>query len=130
MDLLGGRVFSMLSPFFENSYNLSDLSVFDCYLGDDGWRLLALAIGSSKHKSLQKVSLKNCNISDEGSVDIITALSMHPNLQSVRWNENRLGNNGCTALSTLMKCSATKLQYLDLVDNEIDDEGVDALFLH
>lgn len=126
MDLFDGKLFSMLHPFFENSPALTELHINECTLGDDGWRLLALAIGSSKHKSLQKVSLRNY-ISDEGSVDIITALSMHPNLQNLWWNGNRLGTKGCKVLATLLRCSATQLKFLYLDNNEIDDEGIDAM---
>ena len=43
-DLLGGRIFTMLCPFFENSPTLTGLDIHQCHLGDDGWRLLALAI--------------------------------------------------------------------------------------
>ena len=127
MDLLGGRVFTMLGPFFENCLTFTDLTVGYCHMGDDGWRLLALAIGSSKNRSLQKVSLNGCLISDEGSVEIITSLSMHPSLQSLWWTENRLGKNGCTALATLLRCSATRLKFLNLDNSGINDEGIEAL---
>ena len=96
-------------------------------MGEDGWRLCALAIGSSKNKSLTRVTFENNNISDEGSVDIITSLSMHPHLQNLWWNGNRLGTKGCTALATLLRCSATQLKFLYLDNNEINDGGIEAL---
>ena len=120
-------MFTMLGPFFENCPTLTDLTVSGSHLGDDGWRLLALAIGSSKNKSLRKVYLSGCNISDEGSVDIITSLSLHPHLQNLWWNGNRLSTKGCMALATLLRCSATKLKCLYLDSNEINDEGIHAL---
>ena len=127
MDLFGGKIFTMLGPFFENNNSLVNLTMHECHLGDDGWRLLALAIGSSTNKSLTEVILENNNISDEALVDIITALSMCPRLQHLDFDGNRLHKNGCKALSTLLQHSATKLQHLDLSNNEIDDEGIDAL---
>ena len=127
IDLLDGRVFSMLGPFFENSATFAHLQIDQCTLGDDGWRLLALAIGSSKHKSLVSVVLSQNNISDEALVDIITAMSMHPHLQHIDLADNLLHNNGCNALATLMQNSATQLQHLDLGNNEIDDESISAL---
>jgi len=127
IDLLGGRVFTVMGPFFENCLSLSNLTINDCHLGEDGWRLLALAIGSIGSKILQKLSLGACNISDEGMVDIITSLSMHPNLQTLWLSGNRLSTKGCTAMATLLRCSATELRDLDLGENEIDDEGIDAL---
>ena len=60
-------------------------------------------------------------------MDIITALSMHPHLVRLELLGNRLGTNGCKALATLLRCSATELQQLDLDRNELDDEGIDAL---
>ena len=127
IDLFGGRVFSIMGPFFENSPVLTELHIHGCHFGNDGCRLLALAIGSSKAKSLQKVTLMDCNVSDEGMVDIITALSIHPHLQNLWWSGNRLSTKGCMALATLLRCSCCELQHLDLDRNELDDEGIDAL---
>jgi len=127
MDLLGGRVFSMLGPFFENCPTLADLQIDLCTLGDDGWRLLSLAIGSSKHKSLEHVELLNNDISDESMVDIITSLSIHPRLEELELYGNRISTNGCMALSTLLRFSCTMLKALNLDNNEINDEGIDAL---
>ena len=127
MDLLGGKVFTMLAPFFENSSTLINLLINECTLGDDGWRLLALAIGSSKSKTLKNVVLAENNISDEALVDIITSLSMHPQLQKIEMVDNTLSVNGCKAVATLLRNSVTQLQHLDLADNEINDEGIEAL---
>ena len=127
MDLLDGKIFTMMCPFFENNNKLSHITITDCQLGDDGWRLLALAIGSSKHKSLQKMLLLSCNVSDEGSVDIITALSMHPHLHTLNLVGNRLNKLGCKALATLLRHSCNTLGSLNLANNEINDEGIDAL---
>ena len=127
MDLLGGRVFTIMGPFFENNSNLSRIIINDCNLENDGWRLLALAIGSNKNKSLESVSFEDSNISDEALVDIITALSVHPNLEQLNLGGNRLATNGCITLATLLKCSCTELNTLNLTNNEINEEGIDAL---
>ena len=66
-------------------------------------------------------------ISDEGLVDIITALSIHPRLQHLDLEDNCLQKNGCIALATLLKCSAAELQQLDLGSNELDDESIGVL---
>jgi len=128
-DLLGGKIFTMFGPFFKNNRSLIRLSISSCVLVEEGWRLLALAIGSSstKHQSLTNVSLVNNNISDARLVDIITALSMHPKLREIIFEGNRFHKNGCTSLATLLRCSATELETLDLTSTEIDDEGLDAL---
>ena len=67
------------------------------------------------------------NIADEGLVDIVTSLSMHPNLKYLDLDGNRLRKNGCKALATLLKCSVTNIETLDLRNNELDDEGVNIL---
>ena len=127
MDTFGGRVFTLLEPFFKNNHNLITFNVDECNLGEEGARLLALAIGSSKHQSLHKVKLFNCNIADEGLVYIITALSMHPNMRGLDLDGNQLNKIGCMALTTLLQNSATKLQVLDISRNNIDDEGIETL---
>jgi len=127
MDLLGGKIFTILGPFFENCPTLADLKINICHLGDDGWRLLSMAIGSSKNKSLENVSLPGNNISNEALVDIVTSLSMHPNLKGLELNGNQISTNGCMTLATLLRNSVTNLETLDLESNEINDEGLDVL---
>ena len=127
MDMLGGRVFTMLGPFFKNNHNLTTIIINHCVWGDEWGRLFALAIGSSTNKSLQKVELEGNNITEEGMVDILTALSMHPHLQGLDLDGNRLRKNGCVALATLLQCSAKELQYLYLSRNDIGDEGMKVL---
>ena len=65
MDLLGGEVFTMLGPFFQNC-NLTIAVIDECDFGDEGWRLFSLAIGSCTNKSLREVQLKDNNIVEEG----------------------------------------------------------------
>ena len=127
MDLLGGEMFTMLSSFIKNNHKLTSIDISNCDFGDEGCRLFALAIGSCTNKSLKDFSLRDSNIADEEMVDIITSLSMHPHLESLNLNGNRLHKNGCVALATLLGCSAKELQNLHLCNNEINDEGIEAL---
>ena len=60
-------------------------------------------------------------------MDIITSLSMHPYVNSIELNRNLLGTKGCMALATLLRCSLTKLEWIHLDGNEINDEDLDAL---
>jgi len=126
MDLMGGRIFSMMGQFFKNS-NLEELSIENCSLGVEGSRLLALALSSCTNNSLRELSLITADIADEGLVDIITALSMHPNMRRLDFDGSCLETNGCKALATLLENSITRLQTLDLSSSELNDEGIDAL---
>ena len=54
-------------------------------------------------------------------------MSMHPHLKYLDLDGNLLQKNGCVALATLLQYSATALQYLYLSENEINDEGIEAL---
>ena len=114
-----------MGPFFKNNTGLELIYIEECVLGEEGARLLALAIGS--FNSLTELSLIGINIADEGLVDIITALSMHPNMKALDLDGSLLNKNGCKALATLLQHSATELESLDLRSNQIDDEGIDAL---
>ena len=127
MNLLEGEILTMLGPFFKNNHNLTNINIARCDFGDEGSRLFALAIGSCKNKSLQSVELGGNSIADEGMVDIITSLSIHPRLKHLVLRGNLLRKNGCVALATLLQCSSTELQYLNISNNEINDEGIEAL---
>lgn len=70
-DLLGGKIFTMLGPFFKNNYSLNRLCMSRCVLADEGCRAIALALGSISSKTLTKVSLQNNLITDEALADII-----------------------------------------------------------
>ena len=89
-----------------------------------------VSLGNRKfntNKSLENVSFEDTSISDEALVDIITALSVHPNLLKLNLSGNRIRKNGYITLATLLKCSCTKLKTLNLDNNGINDEGIDAL---
>lgn len=126
MELMNGRVFTTLDKFFSN-HKLTSIELSRCNFGYEDCRQLALAIGSSTSKSLQHVTLQHNGITDEGMVYIITALSMHPQLQTLELEGNHLRTNGCIALSTLLQNSTAHLQSLDLSSAEINDEGIDSL---
>ena len=56
-NLLDGKIFSMLTPFFKNNNNLIYIKISGCTLGVNGARQLSLAIGNCN------TSLKNIEIS-------------------------------------------------------------------
>jgi hypothetical protein len=64
-DLLGGKIFTMMEPFFKNNSNLTNIEIMHCNFGAGVSRALALALGSITSKSLTKVRLQSNVISEE-----------------------------------------------------------------
>ena len=60
-------------------------------------------------------------------VEIIVALSMHPQLEELRLPGMGIGRNECTALATLLRNTTKQLQTLNLSNNNIDDEAIEVL---
>lgn len=124
-DYSGGEIFQLLSPFFNNNHNLMEIGAGDSNLGEEGCRLLSLAIAECS-KSLTRCTLSIGN-GDGQLVDIIASLSMHPQLQELQLNGTNIGRIESIALATLLPWTTTELHTLDLSNNDIDDEAVEAL---
>ena len=127
INLLDQLVFFMLAPFFENNSSLTSITIDECDLGASDIHQLSLAIGGCK-ESLKSFELSYNVIKDDFNiVDIITSLSIHPQLTKLCLLDMIIGRNECTALSTLLRCTAILLKTLDLRRNNIDDEGIEVL---
>ena len=122
---LEGNIFGMLDPFFTNNHKLTKFEVRDCELGAEGVRLLSLAIRTCK--SLKHFTFSYSEIGDGQMVDIILALSVHTQLEKIVLSRMNIGRNECTALATLLRNTIKHLQTLNLVWNNIDDDGVETL---
>ena len=124
-DLRGGDVFRTLIPFFKHNRSLSEVDINECNLGDDGCRLLSLALGGCN--SLEQFDLLHCGVTDDQSVNIIEALGGNAQLESIELNDNDIGRAGCVALAKVFQLETTNVQNLTLRNNSIDDEGMEAL---
>jgi Ran GTPase-activating protein (RanGAP) involved in mRNA processing and transport len=60
-------------------------------------------------------------------VEIIDALSVHPQLETLALEWMNIGRNECAALANVLNSTMAALQELSLFNNAIDDEGVDIL---
>ena len=127
MDMVECRLFTILYPFFKNNQCLKSIAFHRCAFGVEGCRLFASTLGNSTNKSLEIVELDSNGTAEEGLVDIITALSIYPQLKTLSLIGNHLSTIGCIALATLLQHSSTKLKHLRLSNNEINDEGIEAL---
>ena len=125
-DFFNGRIFRMMSPFFKSNNNLIEIEVDECDLSVEDSRQLSLAIGSC-NKSMKHILITRNEMENGNSVDIITALSMHPQLETLELSWMDIGINECTVLSTLLRCTTTQLQILNFHGNNIDDDGIELL---
>ena len=119
------KPFRLLTALLTNGSNLVNIYLKFCDLAIEDVRQLSSAIRNC-NKSIKRIEIINCVIWGN-CADIIAALSMHPQLEDLDVSGMRIGRNGCTALSTLLRCTTTQLKYLNLYDNFIDDEGVQLL---
>jgi len=71
--------------------------------------------------------MDNNEMVNEQVVDIIKALSVHPQLERLSFTNMNIGRNECTVLTTLLRYTATKLQKLSLYGANVDDEGMEVL---
>ena len=126
-NLFGGEMFNMLYPFFKHNGSLSNFTLGNCNLNEEGCRLLAMALGAQTNGSLKAVSLDGNVISRGGLVDIIVALSMQSKLKSLTLMTTTLNRNECMALATLVQWSVTGLEHLDLDCSGLDDERLETL---
>ena len=121
-----GSILPMMAPFFINNHNLNEIAVEGCEFGAEGARQLSLTLGGCS-KSLKIFRIRESDLQDGNVVDIITALSMHPQLTELRLSNVHMGRNECMALATLLRRTTTKLEDLLISSNDIDDEGVEVL---
>ena len=128
INLFAGDIFQSLRPFFENNNNLSELEVYGCNFGVGSERQLSLAIQACGKISLKSVRLSNSQLGEAPLVDIIQSLSMHPQLEKLGLISMNAGRKECTkALTNLLRSTTTRLEELNLCNNDIGDEGLDAL---
>ena len=122
----GGKVFQLLNPFMESSSELTDFEVEDGAFGVLGGRQLSLALGGC-NKALNHFRMTGVRIHHEQLINVITALSMHPQLQQLETAWMEIGLDECTALATLLLNTTTQLKKLDVRGNDLSDEEVELL---
>ena len=126
IDLLGGELLQSLRPFFANGQNISLVGARPSRLGRGRARRLSSALRVCS-KSLKSFALRSNQMGDEELVDIIEALSVHPQLESLEFCEASADGNERAALAALLRPASADLHALNLRRAGIGDEGVDAL---
>jgi hypothetical protein len=125
---LGGASFRGLCTFFTSNYNLGRLGLEYFDVGLECAQSIASVLGESSRESFTRLDFSRCNLSDEGFTEIVTALSIQPQLEELYFEGNNICSMGCIALgATLRGWQTSNLRILDLDENAIDDQGLEAL---
>ena len=90
-------MFQLLNPFTKNNNCLKGIELDDCAMDVERIRQFSLALGECS-KSLIHVRIAAAHIQSGQLVDIITAMSMHPQLEELDVSHiyPELGINDCT----------------------------------
>ncbi len=125
---LGGTSFRGLCTFFTSNYNVGLLGLEYFDVGLECAQSIASVLGESSRESFTRLHFSRCNLSDEGFTEIVTALSIQPQLEELYFEGNNIGSMGCIALgATLRGWQTSNLRILDLDNSAIDDQGLEAL---
>jgi len=98
-NVAGGIVQEILKVYRENNSQLTVLGIYDTDLQNGGDRVIVDTLSSCSN--LQRVTLRNCSITDTHLLPIVDAIRGHRMLEELSLNQNNIGNAGCEALATL-----------------------------
>ena len=122
-------VFQRLQPFIEQNRNFRGIEITSCR------NLQVASLTSTLLKSqtsqLKRIDLHDNSIGDKNVADLIYALNAMSglllNLLDLNLNKNKMGKKGCTALTALLKNTTSRIHYVAIGENDIDDECLDIL---
>lgn len=122
-------VFPILAPFFKNNRNLRCVKVSGF---DVSKRIPTIipAMLQQKNIRLEQIDFSYSDLGDARAADFINAISSMP---SVRYlldlflTNNKIGREGCSALSNLLKNPKCNIQRMKLLKNDLDDTCMEAL---
>jgi len=125
---LGCVNFRSMNPFFRNNNNLAMLEFNNFEVGLECAQSIAFVLDESRCQSLKQITIEDSNLSSEGFAVIATALRSYPQLSDLYLENNNIGLMGCIALGDTMRgWETSNLKTLDLDNNGIDDQGLQAL---
>jgi ethanolamine utilization microcompartment shell protein EutL len=103
--------------------SIQKISLYQSKLGDEGMKALAEGL---KVNNVQHIDLSDNQIGDEGAKALAEALKVNTSIRSIEISTNKIGDEGIKALSQALKVNTT-LQYLGLAENKIGRAGGEAL---
>ena len=118
---------SSLAPFLSQNPSLKCITIHNCNLGPDSINLLSNALLNRSRDTLERLNLTNNRFGDIDLDVLVLALSMSNKMTSLSLTNNGIGQNGCTAITRLLKNQDSKLEKLFLGHNAIDDDSAGIL---
>ncbi len=110
-----------------NTFDVSGTCFHFHTLGIENVKIIGRTV-MDKRSRFTSLSLKFCEIDDEGARILGVALMQSKALSSLDLSRNRIGNTGVTALALGLVLNRG-LRKLDLSYNQIEDEGIKCLAL-
>ena len=120
----GGVANEILKAYQQNN-NLTELSINYADLRHGGDHVIDQTLRRCTH--LNKLNLHSCSITDEQLLPMVRALREHHSLEELHLDRNRIGNDGCGAIATLLIDPISNLHSLDLSNNLIGVDGANTL---
>jgi len=109
---------------YQQNNNLTYLSIHRAnqFLQNGGNTILAKTLGHTT--KLKKLHLQESNITNEQLLPIAEAMRGLRSLEELNLSQNRIGNDGCETIASLLEDPNSRLNCLYLNGNQINDEGV------
>ena len=125
-NLAGGVGQKILEAYQENnSSNLTEIRISGMGLQNEGDQVIATTL--RRCTNLNELHLQLCNITNEQLLPMMGAVREHRSLEEFGLSDNRIGNNGCDAIATLLEDPNSNLHSLNLTRNVIGNEGASTL---
>ncbi|XP_059817167.1 NACHT, LRR and PYD domains-containing protein 3-like [Hypanus sabinus] len=106
--------------------SLTELDLSNNKLGDSGVKLVSAALRNPECK-IQKLGLRNVDLTDSGAEDLASALSTNPSLTELYLSNNKLGDSGVKLVSAALRNPECKIQKLGLRGVGLTDSGAEDL---
>jgi len=120
-SLIEGVLYELLKVYQDNN-RLTNIGVVGATnLRNGGVNIITATLQRSTY--IEMIHLAACNIADEQLLPIIDAARGLRSLTELSLNNNRIGNVGCEILSTLLDDPNSSLQTLQIMSNNISNEG-------
>ena len=128
-NIVGGAVEEMLKAFQANNRYLTRLRINNADLQNGG--VDSVVLNLRRCRNLRSISLNGCDLTGEQLMPMIDAVNGNPSLEILllgsNRGSNRIGDDGCETIATLLLDPISNLHSLDLSGNSIGNEGATIL---